>query len=507
MARPPIPTSSLQPPTSSLRGVIESAPCAYQTTPRDRTLSRLLHTGVRPGRDAAAVPPVRHKPSKSAPPACRRSTATSRSTWDERTGISVPRNPALRHRFPLRHRPRRRPRLERHRPRSRRRRQGRVVQFQRVGPRVMLVQANESSASSSAIRPSASPSRTRSRSRSSGASPSAARSNGRVLVDATDFFLRDGHGAAGALRPGTYRVDRTRSAFYMPHTKALPEEHRNRHDADLRERRRAGGGGGGGGGPAQGPAADRRGGGAPAAADSAAVCSPAPSRASRRRPTRSRCASTPRSSSCPTATTSRASTIRAPATAACSYRRLQHADRRADGAALHPPPSPEKKDPTAAMSEPVKPIQYWVDSRRAGRREEGAGRRRELVEPGVRSRGLPQRLQGRRAARRRRSDGHPLQHDQLGAPLDARLEHRRHRLRSAHRRDHQGHRHARLTARSPGLPDLRRPALALHDRQREARRSSTRPRSRASASSPRTKSATRSASATTTTTAPRAGSR
>ena len=51
----------------------------------------------------------------------------------------------------------------------------------------------------------------------------------------------------------------------------------------------------------------------------------------------------------------------------------------------------EKKDPAAAISEPVKPIQYWVDSGRARGREEGAARRRELVEPGVRSRRVPQR--------------------------------------------------------------------------------------------------------------------
>ena len=49
----------------------------------------------------------------------------------------------------------------------------------------------------------------------------AAESNGRVLVDATDFFLRDGHGAASSL--GGYRVDRTRSAVYMPRTKAFPK--------------------------------------------------------------------------------------------------------------------------------------------------------------------------------------------------------------------------------------------------------------------------------------------
>jgi len=48
-------------------------------------------------------------------------------------------------------------------------------------------------------------------------------SNEHVLVDASDFLLRDFHGAAGALRPGPYRVDRTRSAIYMPNTKAFPK--------------------------------------------------------------------------------------------------------------------------------------------------------------------------------------------------------------------------------------------------------------------------------------------
>lgn len=42
-----------------------------------------------------------------------------------------------------------------------------------------------------------------------------------VLADATDFFLRDGHGAGNAL--GAYRVDRTRSAFYTPRTKGFPK--------------------------------------------------------------------------------------------------------------------------------------------------------------------------------------------------------------------------------------------------------------------------------------------
>nr|MBP8274673.1 zinc-dependent metalloprotease [Acidobacteriota bacterium] len=49
----------------------------------------------------------------------------------------------------------------------------------------------------------------------------AAESDGRVLVDATDFLLRDAHGAAGRLGAG-YRLDRTRSAIYMPMTKSFP---------------------------------------------------------------------------------------------------------------------------------------------------------------------------------------------------------------------------------------------------------------------------------------------
>ena len=51
-----------------------------------------------------------------------------------------------------------------------------------------------------------------------------------------------------------------------------------------------------------------------------------------------------------------------------------------------------------------------------------------------------------------------------------------HDLRSAHRRNHQGDGHARLAARSAGLPDLRGPARALQERHREPRRSSRRPR-------------------------------
>ena len=109
----------------------------------------------------------------------------------------VPRDPALRYRLPLRHRPRRRPRLERYRARPRAGgRQAQLVSFQRIGPKVLLVQGNESFRSSSA-----NPAERRSVEDSFAKSvlwgfTVAAESNGHVLVDASDFFLRDGQGAA-----------------------------------------------------------------------------------------------------------------------------------------------------------------------------------------------------------------------------------------------------------------------------------------------------------------------
>ena len=79
-----------------------------------------------------------------------------------------------------------------------------------------------------------------------------AESDGRVLVDATDFFLRDAHNVIPQLRPGTYRVDRTRSAIDMPWTKVFPRN--TEVDVILTFASEGGGGGrGGGGGPAQGP--------------------------------------------------------------------------------------------------------------------------------------------------------------------------------------------------------------------------------------------------------------
>src|SRR5262249_23903247 len=48
----------------------------------------------------------------------------------------------------------------------------------------------------------------------------------RVLVDATAFFLRDAHGVIDRLRQarqGQYRFDESRSAFFIQRTKAFPK--------------------------------------------------------------------------------------------------------------------------------------------------------------------------------------------------------------------------------------------------------------------------------------------
>src|ERR1035441_7048672 len=130
---------------------------------------------------------------------------------------------------------------------------GKIVSFERVGPRVLMVQGNENFRSSSA-----NPAERRSVEDSFAKSilwgfTVAAESGGRILVDATDFFLRDGHGAAASLGTGAaaYRVDRTRSAVYLPRTKAFPKN--TEIEVTLTFTNETAGGRGGGAGPNQGP--------------------------------------------------------------------------------------------------------------------------------------------------------------------------------------------------------------------------------------------------------------
>ena len=101
---------------------------------------------------------------------------------------------------------------------------GRIVQFQRVGPRVMLVQAQPVvPIEQQATRSSASPSRTRSPSRSCGASPSPPNRTAACSSTPPTSSCATSTAPPARLRPGNYRVDRTRSAFYLPNTKNFPK--------------------------------------------------------------------------------------------------------------------------------------------------------------------------------------------------------------------------------------------------------------------------------------------
>ncbi len=101
-----------------------------------------------------------------------------------------------------------------------------VVRFRRVGPKVLLVQPNLD------FRATTSNPMERRAVEDAFATSTlwgwtvAARTGGTVLVDATDFFLRDAHGLATALRrmnQGSFRVEASRSAFHLPRTRNFPQ--------------------------------------------------------------------------------------------------------------------------------------------------------------------------------------------------------------------------------------------------------------------------------------------
>jgi hypothetical protein len=101
-----------------------------------------------------------------------------------------------------------------------------VVYFERVGPKILLVQPNykfralsEDAAERKTVRESFAPS-------DLWGFKIAAEENDRALVEATDFFLRDAHGVIDQLKntgQGNFTLSAERSAFYLPHTKSFPE--------------------------------------------------------------------------------------------------------------------------------------------------------------------------------------------------------------------------------------------------------------------------------------------
>ena len=101
----------------------------------------------------------------------------------------------------------------------------RIVAFERVGPKILMVQPNyRYRASSDNV--------DERRAVEEGFAKSVlfgfvvgAETDGRVIVDTTDFLLRDAHNVIGRLRRqgSTYRLDKTRSAVYLPNTKGFPK--------------------------------------------------------------------------------------------------------------------------------------------------------------------------------------------------------------------------------------------------------------------------------------------
>ncbi len=104
--------------------------------------------------------------------------------------------------------------------------QTKVVYFERIGNKVLLVQPNygfralsDNAAEKRAVEESFAKSVI-------WGFKVVAKEPGKVLVDATSFFLRDAHGVGARLKQrkqGSYAFDKSRSAFYLPRTKGFPK--------------------------------------------------------------------------------------------------------------------------------------------------------------------------------------------------------------------------------------------------------------------------------------------
>ena len=104
---------------------------------------------------------------------------------------------------------------------------GRIVHFERTGPKVLLVESNESFRGSS--RETAellSIHQSFPESVLAGFKVEAEGPDGAVLLDATDFFVRDSHGVVETLtrmQQGSYKLDAMRSSVALDRTKAFPK--------------------------------------------------------------------------------------------------------------------------------------------------------------------------------------------------------------------------------------------------------------------------------------------
>ncbi|HUF47616.1 MAG TPA: zinc-dependent metalloprotease [Vicinamibacterales bacterium] len=121
-----------------------------------------------------------------------------------------------------------------------------IVRFERVGTRVLMVQPNYDFRANSD-----NPAEVRAVEDAFARSilwgfTALAESEGRLLVDLSDFVMRDAHGVGPRLGAG-YRLDRTRSAVYMDRTKVFPDN----SEIEITTTFVSEGGGGRGGGSGQ----------------------------------------------------------------------------------------------------------------------------------------------------------------------------------------------------------------------------------------------------------------
>ncbi|MEO5896833.1 MAG: zinc-dependent metalloprotease [Vicinamibacterales bacterium] len=219
----------------------------------------------------------------------------------------------------------------------------RIISFERSGPRVLMVQPNytfraltQNSAEAKTVRDAFARSVLWS-------FPIAAISDGRVLVDYTEFIVRDGNDMAGRLTPGSYRFEAGRSSIYGPGLGAFPKN--TEMEAELTFARQPGGPAGrrGGGGGRGGQFFE--GVGSVAASAEAASIRVHHSIVELPEPGFQPRAFDPRSGFGATEFENYAALPGQPMTIRYARRhRLQ------------------KKDPTAAISDPVKPIIYYLDS-------------------------------------------------------------------------------------------------------------------------------------------------
>ena len=219
----------------------------------------------------------------------------------------------------------------------------RIVTFERVGPRLLMVQPNYRYRGTSVNAAEVRDVREAFARSVLWGFLIAAATDGRVLVDFTEFLVRDANDLTGRLRPGTYRFDAARSTVYLPMTMGFPKN--TEMEAELTFVRQpgaaAGGQGGGRGGGSGGffegvPNVAATGDAASIRVHHSIVELPDASYEPRR--------ADPRAGYFGIAYEDFAAPLGEPMTKRFIARHRLH-----------------KKDPAAAISEPVEPIVYYVD--------------------------------------------------------------------------------------------------------------------------------------------------